>query len=195
MSLEQLRDANQRRHKEWAHGEAVDLSFRGVELAGEVGEVCNEIKKLERVRLNLVGGKTDLEGIKEELADVMISADLIAMDLGIDMGAEIQKKFDKTSAKYNLSARFYETEEAKEARHQYLASPALDYEPLDLDEIESECQRVDGVQKQYESGASTPASDKQIGFLKKMGYDGDEKITKAEASRLIPIYKEKCGFN
>ena len=83
MSLEKLRDANQRRHKEWAHGEDVDLSFRGVELAGEVGEVCNEIKKLERVRLNLVGGKTDLEGIKEELADVMISADLIAMDLGI----------------------------------------------------------------------------------------------------------------
>lgn len=192
MSLDKLRDANRRRHKEWAHGEDVDLSFRGVELAGEVGEVCNEIKKLERVRLNLVGSKTDLEGIKEELADVMISADLIAMDLGIDMASEIQKKFDKTSRKYNLSARFDGTDElgVYQPDSPIAADAALDYEPLDLEEIESECQRVDNKPQQ-----SSFATDKQMNFLRKMGYDGADKITKSEASRLIPIYKEKCGFN
>ena len=193
MSLEQLRDANKRRHKEWAHGEDVGLSFRGVELAGEVGEVCNEIKKLERVRLNLVGGKTDLDGIKEELADVMICADLIAMDLGIELGPEIQRKFDKTSRKYGLASMFAGQEEAPVAETPSTAF-SFDYEPLDLGEIEGEANRVDDRPKAAGNWKKDPATPKQIAFLKKLGYAGSEDITKSEASDLIPVYKEKCGF-
>ena len=72
MDFEQLRDANSRRHIEWAKGGEVSLSFRGVELGGEAGEVLNEIKKIERSRFGLAGGKTDLDGLREELADVLI---------------------------------------------------------------------------------------------------------------------------
>lgn len=106
MNLDELRDANQRRHVEWAKGDAVPLSFRGLELGGETGELLNELKKLERIRLGLAGGKDDLQAIEEELADVMICVDLIAMDLGIELGPAIRAKFDKTSQKFGLSTRF-----------------------------------------------------------------------------------------
>lgn len=106
MDLQDLREANQRRHCEWARGEEVSLSFRGLELGGEAGELLNELKKLERIRLGLAGGKSDLHAIEEELADVMICVDLIAMDLGIDLGPAIRNKFDKTSEKFGLNTRF-----------------------------------------------------------------------------------------
>ncbi|MCA9036540.1 MAG: MazG-like family protein [Planctomycetaceae bacterium] len=104
--FQQLRNANIRRHAEWAKGGSVSLSFRGLEMAGECGEVCNELKKIERVRLGLAGGSDDLNGLKEELADVLICLDLIAMDLGIDLLEETKRKFDKTSVKFGLTSRF-----------------------------------------------------------------------------------------
>ena len=87
-------------------GTTFSLSFRGLELGGETGELLNELKKLERIRLGLAGGKCDLQAIEEELADVMICVDLIAMDLDIELGPAIQKKFNKTSEKFGLSTRF-----------------------------------------------------------------------------------------
>lgn len=99
--LERLRVANTARAKEWSPGET-NLSFKGVELAGEVGEACNIIKKMERERLGMRGGSVDLEGLTEELADVIICVDLIAMPLGIDLAAAIEAKFDKTSKKVGL---------------------------------------------------------------------------------------------
>lgn len=106
--LASLRAANIRRHAEWADGREVPLSFRGLELGGEAGEACNELKKLERVRLGLVGGSEDISGLREELADVLICVDLIAMDLGIELGEAVRAKFDKTSNKYGLKSRFDE---------------------------------------------------------------------------------------
>lgn len=106
LSLNELREANEYRHDEWAGGgRKIPLSFRGVELAGECGEACNELKKLERYTLGLAGGKWDLQGLREELADVLISADLIAMDLNIDLAAAVREKFNKTSAKHGFVTR------------------------------------------------------------------------------------------
>lgn len=105
MDFDELRKANEQRHIEWANGESLPLAFRGVELAGEVGEACNEIKKLARTELGIRGGKDDLTGLREELADVMICVDLIAMDLGIDLGEVVRAKFNATSEKYGLATR------------------------------------------------------------------------------------------
>ena len=105
MNFEQLRKANKQRHIEWANGEPLPLSFRGVELAGEVGEACNEIKKLAHNELGIRGGKDDLTGLRDELADVLICVDLIAMDLGIDLGEVVRAKFNATSEKYGLETR------------------------------------------------------------------------------------------
>lgn len=105
MDFIELRKANLKRHKEWADGVVLPLSFRGLELAGEAGETCNKLKKMERNRLGIVGGDYDIDGVAEELADVLICADLIAMDLGIDLAIAVRAKFNKTSEKNGLVTR------------------------------------------------------------------------------------------
>jgi NTP pyrophosphatase (non-canonical NTP hydrolase) len=104
MKFEKLRKATIKRTREWT-GEKLSLSFRGLEMAGEAGEACNEIKKLERERLGLVGSRTTLDKVAEELADVIISTDLIGMELGIDLGEAVKNKFNKTSENYGLKTR------------------------------------------------------------------------------------------
>lgn len=97
-----LRQANERRQKEWDPTDSITLEFRGNELAGEVGEACNVIKKLARERLGLVGSRATKWQLAEELADVIICADLIAMQMGIDLAYAIEEKFNSTSRERGL---------------------------------------------------------------------------------------------
>jgi NTP pyrophosphatase (non-canonical NTP hydrolase) len=100
-----LRAANVARQAEWAAGHQLTLAYRGNELAGEVGEACNVIKKLERERLGIRGSRDTVEHLAEELADVIICADLIAMDAGIDLQSAVAAKFNATSVKVGLETR------------------------------------------------------------------------------------------
>lgn len=100
-----LREANIIRSKEWAGDVELDLSFAGNELAGEVGEACNIIKKMERKRFGLKTSEATVDDLREELADVIICVDLIAMKLGIDLDKAVMDKFNKTSEKYGLETR------------------------------------------------------------------------------------------
>lgn len=100
-----LRDANIARQREWDAGNQITLAYRGNELAGEVGEACNIIKKIERNRLGIRGSRATAEQLAEELADVVICADLIAMDAGIDLEAAVRAKFNATSEKNDLKTR------------------------------------------------------------------------------------------
>jgi NTP pyrophosphatase (non-canonical NTP hydrolase) len=105
VSFDALRFANTERHKEWDPSDKITLAYRGNELAGEVGEACNALKKIERERLGIRGSRDTVEHLAEELADVIICADLIAMKEGIDLGASVAAKFNATSEKQNLSTR------------------------------------------------------------------------------------------
>lgn len=108
-----LRHANEARDEEWNTGaEKISLAFRGVELAGEAGEACNVIKKLERATLGIAGSRASLADLAAELADVVICADLIAMHAGIDLEAAVVGKFNATSVKYRLATRITLAEEA-----------------------------------------------------------------------------------
>lgn len=71
-----LREANIARQKIWDPNDAVDLDWRANELMGEIGEVCNVIKKLYRERIGLPGSRDTVEHLAEELADVVICLDL-----------------------------------------------------------------------------------------------------------------------
>jgi NTP pyrophosphatase (non-canonical NTP hydrolase) len=74
-----LHRANIARVKEWeGSNEKCDIYFWGVELAGEVGEACNIIKKLERERIGLRGSRATVQDLADELADVITCVDLIA---------------------------------------------------------------------------------------------------------------------
>jgi len=102
MDLKLLRKANIWRDQEWDPEMKITLLFRGNELAGEAGEACNKIKKLERERLGLPGSRCKVAELAEELADVIICADLIAMELNIDLSKAVIKKFNKTSDEHSL---------------------------------------------------------------------------------------------
>ena len=110
-----LRDANAARQSEWDLDGKITISYRAVELAGEVGELCNLIKKLERERLGLRGSRTTKQDVADELADIVICTDLLAMDLGIDLEEAIVRKFNATSEKYNLTTRLMTKEDPKAA--------------------------------------------------------------------------------
>jgi NTP pyrophosphatase (non-canonical NTP hydrolase) len=97
--LQLLRIANTTRDKQWDPAGKFDLSFFGNELGGESGEAQNVIKKLERERLGAVGSRSTPQALAEELADVIIVCDLIALRFNIDLEDAIRHKFNATSAK------------------------------------------------------------------------------------------------
>lgn len=105
LTLTALRQANIDRQNEWCHDQHPDLSYRGNELGGEVGEALNTIKKLERERLGWCGSRSTVEALAEELADVVICADLCAITAGIDLDAAVVAKFNATSDKVGISVR------------------------------------------------------------------------------------------
>jgi NTP pyrophosphatase (non-canonical NTP hydrolase) len=105
LTLDDLRDANYTRQKEWDSEHQLTEEYFGNALAGEVGEACNVVKKLARQRMGLVGSKASTEDLGEELADVIIYADLLAQHYNIDIAEAVRRKFNKTSEKYNLKTR------------------------------------------------------------------------------------------
>lgn len=104
-----LRSANLARQAEWDPSDKISLEYRGNELAGETGEACNVIKKLARERLGIPGSKDTLEHLAEELADVIICADLVAMAVGLDLSLAVARKFNATSRKVGLTTLMEES--------------------------------------------------------------------------------------
>lgn len=98
-----LRAANAARQLEWDADNQITAAYRGNELAGEVGEACNVIKKLERERMGIRGSRASVAELADILADVLICADLIALHYGIDLEAAVARKFNATSEKVGLS--------------------------------------------------------------------------------------------
>jgi acyl carrier protein/NTP pyrophosphatase (non-canonical NTP hydrolase) len=105
LTLAALRAANVARHQEWDPNGKVDLSFRAIELGGEVGEALNVIKKLVRESIGIAGSRTTVTALSEELADVVICSDLVAMSAGVDLEAAVVAKFNTTSDKVGLSTK------------------------------------------------------------------------------------------
>ena len=109
VTAEILRDANKRRHEEWPNGDKIDLCFRALEMAGEAGELANKVKKLVRMNREITGTveerETLMQEIADEMGDVVITVDLIGMELGIPFGDSIRAKFNKTSDKHGFKTR------------------------------------------------------------------------------------------
>lgn len=106
MTFAALREANDTRALEWnPDGPPLSAEFAVIELAGEVGELCNAVKKHLRFVRGLRGGANDPQNLADELADVVICADLLARKLGIDLGDAVVAKFNATSEKYQFETR------------------------------------------------------------------------------------------
>ena len=63
------------------------------------------MKKLERERLGIAGSRDTVEHLAQELADVLITTDLIAAEYGIDLDQAVRDKFNADSEKMGLSTR------------------------------------------------------------------------------------------
>lgn len=68
-------------------------------MAGETGEACNLIKKLRR------GEAIVTQRIGDELADVVIYADVLATRLGLKLGECVRDKFNEVSQRVGSARR------------------------------------------------------------------------------------------
>lgn len=111
-TLRRIRGINLRRANRWHPRHGImewSLSDWGVALAGEVGELCNIIKKLNRVRDNLVGNQKNVLEMKkdmaDEIADVFIYLQILSEREGIDLYTAIKAKFNAVSEKHGFPER------------------------------------------------------------------------------------------
>jgi NTP pyrophosphatase (non-canonical NTP hydrolase) len=114
LTFELLRSLNLSRCGRWHPGGVKDwsLSDWACAMAGEAGEACNVVKKLNRERDN-IGGNTATEeqlraALGAELADTLIYADLLAAAAGIDLAAAVTAKFNAVSEKMGFPERLPE---------------------------------------------------------------------------------------
>lgn len=103
LSFDSLRNYNTARQLLWDKDNKFSVLYYSNALAGEVGEACNIVKKMERQALGLIGSRAYSVDLADEIADVIIYADLLAKEAGIDLGKAVRDKFNKTSNKYGLS--------------------------------------------------------------------------------------------
>lgn len=104
-----LRQANRTRQAEWPGSEQADIAFRALEVAGEAGEVAEAVKKYLRAERGIRGTTASTDDIADEMADAVIALDLLADALGVDLGAAVERKFNRTSVKYDLETRLPES--------------------------------------------------------------------------------------
>lgn len=106
--LLKLRERNRARQIEWPNSDKIDMSYRAIAVGSEAGEVLGAVHKYLRLKNGIGGDKKDIQDIADEMGDVLITLDLLADMLGIDLAEAAAGKFDKTSVKYGLKTRFYQ---------------------------------------------------------------------------------------
>lgn len=106
LSLTTIREKNLERQKEYDEGAAITPTYLGTALAGEVGEACNVVKKLERERLGLKGTRSSVSSLSKELADVLCYLDLLAAKFNIDLEVAYIEKFNEVSERNGFKTRF-----------------------------------------------------------------------------------------
>ena len=102
ISFDNLRRANNKRQQEWPGNEHADVAFRAIEVAGEAGEVAEAVKKFLRAQRGIKGTTLDVEDVASEMGDLVVYLDLLASEMGIDLGNAVMNKFNATSRKYEM---------------------------------------------------------------------------------------------
>lgn len=116
LTFNALREANEKRMDEWAGNDRCTLEFRAIEIAGEVGELSEailtvqcaagrtleQVKKFLRAQQGIAGNKGKISDVVLEMGDCLVSLDLLAQKLGVNMGDAARAAFNRTSDKYGL---------------------------------------------------------------------------------------------
>lgn len=104
--IKDLYKKNAERQVEWDGSDKIDEMFKAVELVGEVGELCNNIKKIKREQLGLKGSRCSRKDLESEFGDVMITLALLAEYMCIDLEKVTKEKFNETSDKMGFKTKF-----------------------------------------------------------------------------------------
>ena len=107
--LRQVKAANRIRCSQFGkHTNIEDWSLTdwGCATAGEVGELCNVLKKIHRGDFT-VEEANEQELIADEVADVVIYLDMLCQKAGIDLETAIVNKFNKKSEQIGSELKIY----------------------------------------------------------------------------------------
>lgn len=104
--IKELYKKNAERQIEWDTSDEIDELFKTVEFVGEVGELCNNIKKIKREQLGLAGSRCTQADLKSEFGDVMITLALLADYMNVDLEQVVKEKFNSTSEKMGFKTKF-----------------------------------------------------------------------------------------
>jgi len=114
MNLRQFQRINRERSNRWMNSPNTPLMYFSNAMAGETGEVCNAVKKLERVHHALPNKEAGVDKhdipmleqkVANECADAIIYALIILDQLSFDASAVIADVFDKKSIEYGFPER------------------------------------------------------------------------------------------
>lgn len=110
LDLQKFRDLNAQRAVEgFKTYKNVPITYWTTALAGEIGELCNMVKKMERVANGGIDGGSSYtaasitkEMLKEEIGGIGIYLDLLAGLLDISLEDAIIETFNSKSEKYKF---------------------------------------------------------------------------------------------
>lgn len=106
MTFSHFETTNYQRSLHWHEGAPWTISDWAVAMAGECGEACNVVKKLNRVRDGNQGNEeTEEELINQlghEIADTICYAFLLANWMGINVEEALIEKFNLVSDKHGF---------------------------------------------------------------------------------------------
>jgi NTP pyrophosphatase (non-canonical NTP hydrolase) len=115
LGLRTLAEQNVARAQRWHPGFPQEDDWTGGDwaaaMAGECGEACNIVKKLRRIETAKRGRPTEQDTavlrsmLSDELADLLIYADLLAAKYGLDLSEAVREKFNATSVQYDFPER------------------------------------------------------------------------------------------
>lgn len=109
--MERLNIQNRSRGKRWHPSGLVSWSLSDwfTAMAGEVGELGNVVKKLNRARDGLAGNKESVGELSQmlwkEAADILIYLELFCQVAGIDLVAATREKFNEVSERNGFPER------------------------------------------------------------------------------------------
>ena len=111
MNIEDISKINLQRCLRW-HPKGLEswsLADWAVAFAGEAGELCNVVKKLNRERDGLSGNKESMTELQialwKEVADCYLYLDLFAQAARMDLSSAIRAKFNEVSIRNGFPER------------------------------------------------------------------------------------------
>ena len=115
MTFREFQNINTERCNEWHDINGWSLSDWAVAMAGECGEACNVIKKMNRKRDSITNEDPEeydelAEALGKEIADTVTYAFLLAERCGFDMQDIVTRKFNEVSRKHGFRHRILKTD-------------------------------------------------------------------------------------